>query len=51
MKIMKHTADGISKPLTMIFNSSSWVGTFPNRWKIAGITPIYKSGANDDMNK
>ena len=34
----------------MIFNSSSRLGTFPDRWKIARITPIYKSGAKDDTN-
>ena len=32
----------------MILNSSSRLGTFPDRWKIARITPIYKSGAKDD---
>ena len=34
----------------MIFNSSLRLGTFPDRWKIARITPIYKSGAKDDTN-
>ena len=34
----------------MIFNSSKRLGTFPDRWKIARITPIYKSGAKNDTN-
>ena len=48
--ILKDAADFICKPLTMIFNSSSKLGTFPDRWKIARITSIYKSGAKDDTN-
>ena len=34
-KILKHLADFTCKPLAMIFNSSSRLGTFPDRWKIA----------------
>ena len=48
--ILKDAADLICKPLTMIFNSCSRLGTFPDRWKIARMTPIYKSGAKDDTN-
>ena len=40
----------ICKQLTMIFNSSSRLGTFPDRRKIARITPNYKSGAKYDTN-
>ena len=36
--ILKHAADFICKPI---------LGTFPNRWKIARITPIYKSDSNN----
>ena len=48
--ILKDPADFICKQITMIFNSSLRLGTFPDRWKIARITPIYKSGAKDDTN-
>ena len=48
--ILKNAADVIFKPLTMIFKSSSRLGTFPDRWQIARITPIHKSGAKDDTN-
>ena len=48
--ILKDAAEFLCKPLTMIFNSSLRLGTFPDRWKIARITPIYKSGAKDDTN-
>ena len=48
--ILKDAAEFFCKPLTMIFNSSLTLGTFTDRWKIARITPIYKSGAKDDTN-
>ena len=35
----------ISQPLTMIFNSSLRKGIFPNTWKVAKVTPIFKSGS------
>ena len=34
----------------MIFNSSLTNGVFPDIWKIARITPIFKSGAKNDVN-
>ena len=48
--IFKDAADFICKPLTMIFNSSLRLGTFPERWKMARITPLYKSDAKHDTN-
>ena len=48
--ILKDAADFICKPLTITFNSSFRLGTFPDRWKIVRIMPIYKSGAKDDTN-
>ena len=34
----------------MIFNSSLMGGVFPDIWKIARVTPIFKSGAKKDVN-
>ena len=48
--ILKDAADFTCKPLTMIFNSYLRLGNFQDCWKMARITPIYKSGAKDDTN-
>lgn len=37
-------ASELSYPLWILFNKSLNAGTFPSRWKIAHIIPIYKSG-------
>lgn len=36
-----------SHPLTRLFNLSIVKGTFPSKWKVARITPLYKDGARD----
>ena len=38
----------ISDPLCDIFNLSIAIGFFPGTWKIARVTPIFKSGKTDD---
>ena len=43
--IIKDAGDVITNALTMIFNSSLTNGVFPDIWKIARITPTFKSGA------
>ena len=48
--IIKDVRDLITKPLTMIFNSSLMNGVFPDIWKIARIIPTFKSGAKKDVN-
>ena len=40
----------ITKPLTIISNSSLTIGVFLDIWKIARITPTFKSGAKKDAN-
>lgn len=37
----------LAKPLTYLINLSIRMGTFPQSWKRAIITPIFKSGAKD----
>lgn len=37
-------ANHLSKPLSILFNTSLKTGTFPDIWKRAYVTPIHKSG-------
>lgn len=46
---LKMTREAISLPLTLIFNMCIAQGTFPERWKIAHITPVYKSGSKHEV--
>ena len=41
--LIKDVADLISQSLTMIFNSSLRKSVFPDNWKVAKVTPIFKS--------
>ena len=38
----------VGGPLCDLFNKSLFTGKFPNKWKLARIAPIFKSGARDD---
>lgn len=42
---VKRTCDYISKPLTILYNKCLNSGFIPERWKIAYITPIHKTGS------
>ena len=46
--LIKDAGEGICKPLEMIFNSSFRHGIFPDIWKLARVTPIFKSGSRSD---
>ena len=49
--MLKDSAKEIAVPLTHIINLSISTSTFPTNWKVARVTPIYKSGcANDEAN-
>lgn len=41
---LHNCAQQLSVPLTLIFNNSLSLGTFPSDWKSSFLTPIYKSG-------
>ena len=43
--LIKDAADFLWIPLTMIFNSSLKYGAFPDIWKLAKVTSIFKSGS------
>ena len=43
--LLKDAARVISKPLNHIINLSLQTGIIPSDWKVAKVTPIYKSGA------
>lgn len=43
-KILKAAANKISEPLCTLFNRSLDENIFPETWKIANVTPIYKKG-------
>lgn len=40
----KECSSELAYPLTLIFNKSLAVGTFPSLWKQANVVPIYKKG-------
>ena len=48
--IIKDEGDLITKPLTMVCNSSLTNEVFHDSWKIARITPTLKSGTKKDVN-
>lgn len=47
--VIKRNSELFSLPLTILFNQSVATGIFPTVLKIANITPIHKSGPNDDL--
>ena len=49
-RILKIAAPFIPKKLTDIFNLSIGSGIFPSEWKIAKVTPIFKSGERNEPN-
>ena len=46
--LIKDALDLICKPLTIVFNSSLRKGTFPDVWKLARVTPIFKTGSKSE---
>jgi hypothetical protein len=42
--LVKKCAESLSIPLCVLYNKSLTSGTFPSRWKIAHVVPVFKSG-------
>ena len=49
-KIIRECADLISVSLCDLFNKSLLSGIFPNDWKCARVTPLFKQGEASDLN-
>ena len=51
-KLVKECPDLIAECLTLIFHQSLLTGIFPDEWKSARVTPLYKnSGKRNDPTK
>ena len=50
VKILKLVAPVFCHPLTKLLNLSIADGTFPSKWKIARVTPLFKTGSRDLRN-
>ena len=50
IKLVKLAAPLITHAMTVMFNKSITLGTFPCEWKISKVTPVYKSGVREVMN-
>ena len=48
VKLLKEAGDTIIPSLAFLFNLSLCTGVFPDDWKFARVTPIYRSGDKAD---
>ena len=48
--ILKHCASSISLPLSKLFQKSLNQGKFPDSWKKANVTPVFKKGDKQNKN-
>ena len=49
-RLLRDSANAISKPLSRIINQSLQTGVFPTAFKEAKVLPLFKSGAASDIN-
>ncbi|RMB89646.1 hypothetical protein DUI87_33969 [Hirundo rustica rustica] len=47
-RVMRELADGLAKPLSIIYHQSWLTGEVPDDWKLANVTPIHEKGAKED---
>ena len=48
-KMLKNTRETVSKPLLILFNRSLAEGIYPDNWKIANVTPLFKKGDKSEV--
>ena len=49
-RLLKDAAPVIAKPITYLVNLTISTGLIPAEWKDARVSPIFKSGARNDVN-
>ena len=49
-KLLKITADVVSRSLTCIFIQPLLTGIYPSEWELAKVSSIFKSGSKTDLN-
>ena len=49
-RLLKLAAPLIAADITFICNKSIGAGCFPNKWKEAKVSPLYRNGPHDDLN-
>ena len=49
-RLIRECADLICTPICNIFNQSISQGIFPDDWKCARVTPLFKAGDRNDVN-
>ena len=47
VKVLKLISPVFAEPLTRLFNLSITKGVFPNKWKTARVSPLFKDGSHD----
>ena len=48
VKVLKPISPVFAEPLTRLFNLSITKGVFPNKWKTARVSPLFKDGSHDN---
>ena len=50
IRVLKIIAPAFASPLCKLLNLSISTNSFPDRWKVAKVTPLHKGGARNDIN-
>ena len=50
IRVLKIIAPAFASPLCKLLNLSLSTNSFPDRWKLAKVTPLHKGGAQNDIN-
>ena len=48
-KLVRDAIETICEPLVIVFNASLEKGTVPDIWKVAHVTPVFKSGQKSNL--